>query len=159
MNSLDWMLLVPLFVSGLLGVWRGVVREVMSVLAWVIGVVLAGRFAADLAQLLPINGDLLPHAVAWVLVLLVVLIAAGLLARLLKQLLSVAGLGLVDRLLGGVFGLVRGTMVLMLLVLVIGLTPFKKYPIWTSSQVVPLVQLLLEFVKPVLPVPLERLVT
>jgi len=153
------MLLAPLFVSGLLGVWRGVVREVMSVLAWVIGVVLAGRFAADLAQLLPINGDLLPHAVAWVLVLLVVLIAAGLLARLLKQLLSVVGLGLVDRLLGGVFGLVRGTMVLMLLVLVIGLTPFKKYPIWTSSQVVPLVQLLLEFVKPVLPVPLERLVT
>jgi membrane protein required for colicin V production len=153
------MLLAPLFVSGLLGVWRGVVREVMSVLAWVIGVVLAGRFAADLAQLLPINGDLLPHAVAWVLVLLVVLIAAGLLARLLNQLLSVAGLGLADRLLGGVFGLVRGTMVLMLLVLVIGLTPFKKYPIWTSSQVVPLVQLLLEFVKPVLPVPLERLVT
>jgi len=153
------MLLAPLFVSGLLGVWRGVVREVMSVLAWVIGVVLAGRFAADLAQLLPINGDLLPHAVAWVLVLLVVLIAAGLLARLLKQLLSVAGLGLADRLLGGVFGLVRGTMLLMLLVLVIGLTPFKKYPIWTSSQVVPLVQLLLEFVKPVLPVPLERLVT
>jgi len=153
------MLLAPLFVSGLLGVWRGVVREVMSVLAWVIGVVLAGRFAADLAQLLPINGDVLPHAVAWVLVLLAVLIAAGLLARLLKQLLSVAGLGLADRLLGGVFGLVRGTMVLMLLVLVIGLTPFKKYPIWTSSQVVPLVQLLLEFVKPVLPVPLERLVT
>jgi membrane protein required for colicin V production len=148
-----------LFVSGLLGVWRGVVREVMSVLAWVTGVVLAGRFAADLAQLLPINGDVLPHAVAWVLVLLAVLIAAGLLARLLKQLLSVAGLGLADRLLGGVFGLVRGTMVLMLLVLVIGLTPFKKYPIWTSSQVVPLVQLLLEFVKPVLPVPLERLVT
>jgi membrane protein required for colicin V production len=159
MNSLDWMLLAPLLVSGLLGVWRGVVREVMSVLAWVTGVVLAGRFAADLAQLLPINGDVLPHAVAWVLILLAVLIAAGLLARLLKQLLSVAGLGLADRLLGGVFGLVRGTMVLMLIVLLIGLTPFKKYPIWTSSQVVPLAQLLLEFVKPVLPVPLERLVT
>jgi len=159
MNSLDWILLAALFVSGLLGVWRGVVREVMSVLAWVTGVVLAGRFAAALAQLLPINGDVLPHAVAWVLVLLAVLIAAGLLARLLKQLLSVAGLGLADRLLGGVFGLVRGTMVLMLIVLLIGLTPFKKYPIWTSSQVVPLAQLLLEFVKPVLPVPLERLVT
>jgi membrane protein required for colicin V production len=159
MNSLDWMLLAPLLVSGLLGVWRGVVREVMSVLAWVTGVVLAGRFAADLAQLLPINGDVLPHAVAWVLILLAVLIAAGLLARLLKQLLSVAGLGLADRLLGGVFGLVRGTMVLMLIVLLIGLTPFKTYPIWTSSQVVPLVQLLLEIVKPVLPVPLERLVT
>ena len=142
------MLLAPLLVSGLLGVWRGVVREVMSVLAWVIGVVLAGRFAADLALWLPLSGDLLPHAVAWVLLLLGVLIAAGLLARLLKQLLSVAGLGLADRLLGGGFGLVRGTMVLMLLVLVIGLTPFKKYPIWTSSQVVPLVQLLLEFVKP-----------
>ena len=159
MNSLDWMLLAPLLVSGLLGVWRGVVREVMSVLAWVTGVVLAGRFAADLAHTLPLSGDVLPHAMAWLLILLVVLMAAGLLARLLKQLLSVAGLGLADRLLGGVFGLVRGTMVLMLIVLLIGLTPFTKYPIWTSSQVVPLAQLLLEIVKPVLPVPLERLVT
>jgi membrane protein required for colicin V production len=159
MNSLDWMLLAPLLVSGLLGVWRGVVREVMSVLAWVTGVLLAGRFAADLAHMLPLSGDVLPHALAWVLILLLVLILAGLLARLLKQLLSVAGLGLADRLLGGVFGLVRGAMVLMLIVLLVGLTPFKKYPIWTSSQVVPLAQLLLEIVKPVLPVPLERLVT
>ena len=159
MNSLDWMLLAPLLVSGLLGVWRGVVREVMSVLAWVTGVVLAGRFAADLARKLPLSGDVLPHAVAWVLILLLVLILVGLLAGLLKQLLSVAGLGLVDRLFGGVFGLVRGAMVLMLLVLLIGLTPFKTYPIWTSSQVVPAVQMLLGFVKPVLPVPLERLVS
>jgi len=146
-------------ISGLLGVWRGVVREVISVLAWVIGVVLAGRFAAELARLLPLSGDLLPHAVAWVVILLLVLILAGLLARLLKQLLSVAGLGLVDRLFGGVFGLVRGAMVLMLLVLLNGLTPFKTYPIWTSSQVVPAVQMLLEIVKPVLPVPLERWVS
>jgi membrane protein required for colicin V production len=159
MNSFDWMLLAPFMISGLLGVWRGVVREVISVLAWVIGVVLAGRFAAELARLLPLSGDLLPHAVAWVVILLLVLILAGLLARLLKQLLSVAGLGLVDRLFGGVFGLVRGAMVLMLLVLLIGLTPFKTYPIWTSSQVVPAVQLLLEIVKPVLPVPLERWVS
>ena len=97
MNSLDWMLLAPLLVSGLLGVWRGVVREVMSVLAWVTGVLLAGRFAADLAHMLPLSGDVLPHALAWVLILLLVLILAGLLARLLKQLLSVAGLGLADR--------------------------------------------------------------
>jgi len=159
MNSLDWMLLAPLLVSGLLGVWRGVVREVMSVLAWVTGVVLAGRFAADLARKLPLSGDVLAHAVAWVLILLLVLILVGLLAGLLKQLLSVAGLGLVDRLFGGVFGLVRGAMVLMLLVLLIGLTPFKTYPIWTSSQVVPAVQMLLGIVKPVLPVPLERLVS
>jgi membrane protein required for colicin V production len=159
MNSLDWMLLAPLLVSSLLGVWRGVVREVMSVLAWVTGVVLAGRFAADLARKLPLSGDVLPHAVAWVLILLLVLILVGLLAGLLKQLLSVAGLGLVDRLFGGVFGLVRGAMVLMLLVLLIGLTPFKTYPIWTSSQVVPAVQMLLGIVKPVLPVPLERLVS
>lgn len=159
MNSLDWMLLAPLLISGLLGVWRGVVREVMSVLAWVTGVVLAGRFAPELARSLPLSGDLLPQAVAWVLILLLVLILAGLLARLLKQLLSVAGLGLVDRLFGGMFGLVRGAMLLMLLVLLIGLTPFKTYPIWTSSKVLPAVQLLLEIVKPVLPVPLERLVS
>lgn len=159
MNSLDWMLLTPCVVSGLWGVWRGMVKEAMSVGAWILGVVLAGRYAAELGPRLPVDNPMLSHALAWLLILAGVLITAGVLARLLKQLLTVAGLGVFDRLLGGVFGVLRGSIFVMLLVLVIGLTSFKKYPVWENSLVVPVVQQMLEYVKPVLPVQLERLVT
>ena len=159
MNSLDGILLALVFFSALLGLWRGVVREVLSLLAWVFGIVLAGRFAADLAPRMPFNGELLAYACAWVLILVLVLLIVGLLARLLKQLLSVAGLGLVDRLLGAGFGFLRGTLLLLVLVQLIGMSAFTRYPVWTSSQVVPLVHQLLEFLKPVLPAPFERWVS
>ncbi|NBO40150.1 MAG: hypothetical protein EBU92_01135 [Betaproteobacteria bacterium] len=42
MNTVDWVLLVLLMLSGLLGVWRGVVKEVFSVLAWIVGFILSG---------------------------------------------------------------------------------------------------------------------
>jgi membrane protein required for colicin V production len=159
MNSLDWMLLTPFFLSGLWGVWRGLVREAMSIGAWVLGVVLAGRYAAELGPRLPIDSQMLAHALAWVLLLALVLMVSSVLAKLLKQLLTVTGLGVFDRLLGGCFGLLRGSIFVMLLVWVIGLTSFKKYPIWGNSLVVPVVQQMLEQVKPVLPVQLERLVS
>jgi len=159
MNSLDGIWLALIFFSAVLGLWRGVIREVLSLLAWVFGIVLAGQFAADLAPRLPFSGELLAYAAAWVLILVLVLLIVGLLARLLKQLLSVAGLGVVDRLLGGAFGVLRGALLLMLLVHLIGMTAFTGYPAWTNSQVVPTAQKLLEFLKPVLPAPLERLVS
>jgi len=159
MNSLDGIWLALVFFSALLGLWRGVIREVLSLLAWVIGVVLAGRFAADLAPRLPLNNEVLAYALAWLLILVLVLVIAGLLARLLKQLVSVAGLGLVDRLLGAGFGFLRGTLLLLVLVQLISMTAFTRYPVWTNSQVVPLAQQILVFLKPVLPAPLERWVS
>ena len=159
MNSIDGIVLALTFFSAVLGLWRGVVREVLSLLAWVAGVLLAGHFAADLAPRLPVSSEVFAYALAWVLILLLVLLLAGLLARLLKQLLSVAGLGVVDRLLGGAFGVLRGGLIVVLMVQLIGMTGFNRYPVWTDSQLVPLAKQLLEFLKPVLPASLERWVS
>jgi membrane protein required for colicin V production len=78
---------------------------------------------------------------------------------LLKQLLSMVGLGLIDRFLGGVFGVLRATIMLLAITLLVGLTPLKSNLEWMGSRVAQTVHLLLVYLKPVLPAPLERLVT
>ena len=160
MNTVDWLLLVLLMLSGLLGVWRGVVKEVFTVLAWIVGFILSGRFAADASQWLPLSwAQGLRVACTWVLIFLCVLLVMTLLANLIKQLLSFAGLGLIDRLLGGVFGLLRAAVMLLAITLLVGLTPLKFNLEWMGSRVAQTVHLLLVYLKPVLPVQLERLVT
>jgi membrane protein required for colicin V production len=160
MNTVDWVLLSVLLLSGLLGLWRGVVKEVFSLLAWIIGFVVSSKFASDAAQLLPLSwAQGLRIACAWVMIFLLVLLVMGLLASLLKQLLSMVGLGLFDRLLGGVFGVLRAAIMWLAIALLVGLTPLKSNLEWMGSRFAQTVHLLLVYLKPVLPAPLERLVT
>ena len=160
MNTVDWVLLSVLLLSGLWGVWNGVVKEVFSLLAWVLGFVLSSQFAADVSQVLPLAwAQGLRMACAWVLIFLLVLLVMGLLASFLKQLLSMVGLGLFDRFLGGVFGVLRATIMLLAVTLLVGLTPLKSNLEWMGSRVAQTVHLLLVYLKPALPAQLERLVT
>ena len=160
MNTVDWVLLSVLLLSGLWGVWNGVVKEVFSLLAWVLGFVLSIQFAADVSQVLPLSwAQGFRMACAWVLIFLLVLLVMGLLASFLKQLLSMVGLGLFDRFLGGVFGLLRATIMLLAITLLVGLTPLKSNLEWMGSRVAQTVHLLLVYLKPALPAQLERLVT
>ena len=159
MNTVDWVLLSVLLLSGLWGVWHGVVKEVFSLMAWILGFVLSSQFAADASQVLPLSWTQgLRMACAWVLIFLLVLLVMGLLASLLKQLLSMVGLGLIDRFLGGVFGVLRATIMLLAITLLVGLTPLKSNLEWMGSRVAQTVHLLLVYLKPALPAPLERLV-
>jgi membrane protein required for colicin V production len=161
MSNLDWALLALLLLSGLLGLWRGVIRETLSLVAWVLGFVLSSKYATDVALHLSIPdwSDSARLALAWVLVFLGTWLTLTLLATLLRGLVSAVGLGLLDRLLGGVFGLLRGGIALMALSVAVGLTPVKTSSAWMSSWVAQLADWSVMFFKPVLPAPLERLVS
>ncbi len=160
MNTVDWVLLSVLLLSGLLGLWRGFIKEVFSLLAWIIGFAMSSQFASDASQLLPLSWV---HGVrvacAWVLIFLLVLLVMGLLASLLKQLLSMVGLGLFDRFLGGVFGILRAVIMLLAITLLVGLTPLRSDLEWMGSRVAQTAHWLLVYLRPVLPAQLERLVT
>ena len=153
MTGLDWILLATLLLSLLVGVWRGLVFEVLSVLGWVAAFFLAQWFAPWLASRLPADSwsEALRHAVAFVLVFVAAVFAAGLLASLLRKLTSVVGLRPVDRLLGAAFGLVRGLLLLLALTVVVEMTPLKASQWWRESQGAPLLSTVLAGLKPALP--------
>jgi membrane protein required for colicin V production len=133
--TLDWIVLAVLLASALLGLWRGLVYEVLSVLSWIAAFILAQWFAPAAAGWLPMKGagEPLRYAGGFVLVFVAALFAGGLLAWLTKKLIDAVGLRPMDRALGGLFGLVRGTVLVLALAVVVHLTRWNTSDWWLAS--------------------------
>jgi membrane protein required for colicin V production len=160
MGTVDGVLLAILLMSCLLGLWRGVIRETMALAAWLLGFVLSSKYATDMALHLPPDwGDNLRYLAGWLLVFVAVWLGMSVLSALVSRLVAVVGLGLLDRLMGGVFGVLRGGIALMVVSVVVGLTPVKTSPAWVNSWMAQSVDAGVKFFKPILPVQLERLVS
>ena len=135
MTLFDLVVVTIVGLSVLLSLIRGLVREVLALAAWLVAFLaanfLAGEVAAWIADAIP--NEQLRLLAGFVTVFVVVLIAASTLAILASKLVKSAGLGLEDRLLGGVFGLARGMLVVMILVLLAGLTSLPRQPVWRNA--------------------------
>lgn len=157
MNTLDLVLLALTAVSVVFGLWRGLVRESFSVLAWLAGFPIASYFALDVRHWLNLSdaSPAVAYLLAWVLVFVLVWLVCHVFSAVLSGALSMVGLGIFNRLLGAVFGLTRAAMALMVFAILVRLTPAATYPLWKSSWVIQMAQKGIEFFKPFLPAPLE----
>jgi membrane protein required for colicin V production len=146
-------LLAVLVFSMLLGAWRGLVYEVLSVLGWAVSFYAAQYFAPLVSGWLPMqsSGDAVRYAAAFVLVFVAAVFTAGLLASLLKKLTEAIGLRPIDRTMGAAFGLVRGVIFLLAASVVVGMTDLKQSPWWQDSKGAPVLTATLNGLKPVLP--------
>jgi membrane protein required for colicin V production len=153
MAALDWVFLAVLVASLLLGAWRGLVYEVLSVISWIAAFLLAQWLAPDAAAMLPMGsaGEAMRYAAGFVVVFIAVVFTGGLLAWLTKKLVEVVGLRPIDRALGAGFGLIRGAVLLLALAVVINMTPLKRGEWWTESKGADVATAVLKEMKPVLP--------
>ena len=137
----------------LLGAWRGLVYEVLSVLGWALSFYAAQYFAPQVAGWLPLqsSSETVRYAAAFVLVFVAAVFTAGLLAFLLKKLTEAIGLRPVDRTMGAAFGLVRGVILLLAASVVIDMTALKSSEWWQESKGAPILTTTLKGLKPVLP--------
>ncbi|HKK22350.1 MAG TPA: CvpA family protein [Pseudohaliea sp.] len=147
-NGFDWTVVVIVTLSALVSLWRGFSREALSLAGWVIAFVLANLFATRLSTVLAgtIENPTGRYIVAWTLVFVAVLLLAGLAARVFARLVRASGLGLLDRLLGSVFGMLRGLLiVIVLLFLLRQLVPPAEQQWLHQSQLVPQLDPLLDW--------------
>ena len=153
MTALDWVFAGILAASFLLGAWRGLVYEVLSVVSWIAAFILAQVFAPDAARWLPMGQapESLRYAAAFLLVFIAVVFAGGLLAWLTKKLVEAVGLRPVDRALGAGFGLLRGALLLMAIAIVVNMTALHRDEWWTESKGAALSTAAVKSLKPVLP--------
>jgi membrane protein required for colicin V production len=153
MSSTDWILLTVLAASMLVGAWRGLVYEVLSVMGWIAAFLLAQWLAPEVADKLPMqsSGETLRYAAAFVLVFIASVFAAGLVSALMKRLISAVGLRPVDRILGAVFGLFRGLILLLALSVVVHMTALQESEWWLESQGAPMLITMLKGLRPMLP--------
>ena len=135
MTAFDYIVLTVLALSVALGVWRGVVGEVIALVAWVLAFLAAKMFGAEAAQLFfsGIADPAMRLVAAWVAVFVIVLVLMALLRLLLRGMLKALGLSLADRLLGIIFGLARAAIIVLALVAVGGMTMVVKEKWWTEA--------------------------
>jgi membrane protein required for colicin V production len=150
---LDWVMVAVLAASFLLGAWRGLVYEVLSVISWIAAFVLAQWFAPQVAARLPMGGtaEALRYASGFLLIFMGVVFAGGLLAWITRKLVQAVGLRPIDRTLGALFGLLRGAVLLLAAAVVINMTPLQRGDWWTDSKGAGASTSALKALKPVLP--------
>lgn len=158
MATFDWVVIGILAVSAAIGAWRGLVGEALAVLAWVIALLAAWLFGADLGNSLfsAIGDPGMRTAAGFGAMIVVVLVAMAVLRLLLRQLLKALGLSLTDRLLGFLFGLARGAAIVVLLVLVGGLTSAPRMTWWTAAKLSPPLEIVVLALRPLLPPDLAK---
>lgn len=159
MNIVDAALLAALLLSVLLGALRGLVFEVMSLAGWLVAYAAAYLLSPQLLPLLPaepvhpgqaVGAEVMP-LLAFVLCFFGVLIAWSLLSHLVRLLVRATPLSAIDRLLGSLFGLLRGALLMLVVVVLVELTPWAQAPAWRESRAVPPLREALLQVKPLLP--------
>jgi len=136
MEYSDYAVLGIIAVSTLVGVIRGFIKEAFSLAVWAAAFLVAFQYSGALAMQLE-SQIALPSArtaLAFSGLFLLVLLLGGLLTFLVGKLVESAGLSGTDRLLGGVFGSVRGLVLVIVLILVAGLTPVPKDLWWQNSR-------------------------
>lgn len=136
MTAFDYTVIGIGFVSLLIGLWRGVVGEIIALTAWVLAFFAAKFWGTEVARVLfsGLDDPGIRIVAAWVLVFVVVLLAMSLLRLALRSLLKVLGLSLTDRLLGVIFGAARGLLIILALVAAGGMTEAPKEKWWSEAQ-------------------------
>ena len=135
MTWFDYTVIAMVVLSALLGWWRGLVYEVLALFGWVAAYVVARLFAAKALPYIPaaLGAEAVRTAVAFIALFTGTLIIGGIVAWLLSKLVKWVGLGWMDGLLGALFGVLRGGLVVLALVLLAGLTGLHKEPSWRNA--------------------------
>lgn len=132
-SNLDLAFLVILLGSAVLGLWRGLVFELISLATWLLSWAVAWWWGPAVgARLLP-GSPGLSAALGYLACFVATLVVGALLARLFRMMVAATPLQWIDRLLGGAFGVLRGGLILVAVVSLVSLTPVARWPSWQSS--------------------------
>ena len=153
MTLFDYLVLFILIASVVISTLRGLVKEILSLVSWVVAFVVANLYGARLAPMLPevIPGDATRLIVSYIALFLGVRLLMGLLTMAIDAVVKATGLSLADRGLGGLFGLARGIVIVLFGVILCGMTAIPRQDFWKHALLSPMAETGVRTVKPFLP--------
>lgn len=158
MTAFDYAVLLIVGISMLISVLRGLVREALALAGWVGAFWVASHYAVEVSGYLPdaIPSETLRIMAGFVALFLGTLLIATLFTIAIAELVKTLGLSAVDRGLGAFFGLARGVLIMLVLVLLAGMTPLPHQSFWRNAMLSAPFEEFVGVVKPWLPEQLAK---
>jgi membrane protein required for colicin V production len=145
MTYIDYVLISIILLSLFFGCYRGFVKELLSLIGWVLAFYLSNRFAEFFVTILPFEFEAsVKFIVSYLSIFIAVLIFSSLIIKALNKFFKHIGLGFSNFILGGLFGIFRGILAVYLLIFLVERTYFVVNPVWLYSPTVPIVKLFVE---------------
>lgn len=137
-NQVDLVILIITVLSSAFGLWRGLIKEVLSLLTWIAALLVSRVYSEPLAGLMTgmIENDGIRYVSAFALLFVIVMMFGTFLNFLMSKLLKVTGLKLADRLLGAGFGVARGVIIVLVIMFITSMF-VSETQLWQQSQLVP----------------------
>lgn len=153
MTLFDYLILFVLLCSIVISTLRGLIKEVLSLVSWIVSFVVANAYSTTLAGWLPdlIPGQSLQLIVGFLVLFIGVRLLMSLLMKAVDALIKASGLSLADRGLGGLFGLARGCVIVMAAVLLSGMTSIPQQAFWKDALLSPMAETAAQTIMPFLP--------
>lgn len=150
---IDWLILLVILLSAVISVVRGFFKEAISLAGWIVAIWLGLAFSGDIAALLAklISVPSVRIVVAFSMVLVFVLVLTAVASHFASLVVKRTGLTGTDRVLGVVFGVARGAVIVGILVLLAGLTALPRDPWWREATLIPHFQRLAVQIRIMLP--------
>jgi membrane protein required for colicin V production len=154
LTSVDYFAFAILLISALVGIYRGFFREVLALASWFVAAWVAYHYSNYLAMewLSAFQLDeMLRLGLSFLILFILVLIAGNFIGSLIQKAIISAGLSSTDRLLGLVFGLVRGAFVVVVLSTLAVLTPVPQTTAWKDAMTRPAIDVAMAVIQVWLP--------
>lgn len=139
MIAVDYIILVILLISAIMGLVRGLLREAIAVITWILAIILAWTFASSLEPLLGgvLVGSPMRIWAARIIIFIGVLLLGGATSVVVAQYVRVSIFNALDKFLGLVFGILRGVLMIGAFTIVIQTLRMDQDRSWQNSRLMP----------------------
>ena len=145
MTQVDSLILAVIAISSAFGVRRGFIKEIMSLLSWIAALLVSRVYSESLASILGemIDNPSVRYVMAFSVLFVIIIMLGTLLNQFMSKLLVVTGLKTLDRLLGAVFGVARGTVIVLVVLFILNVF-VSESEWWQQSTLIPYGMVLIE---------------
>jgi membrane protein required for colicin V production len=145
MTQVDTLILAVIAISSAFGVWRGFIKETLSLLSWIAALLVSRVYSESLAGLLEslIDNPSVRYVTAFSVLFVLIIMLGTALNHFMSKLLVVTGLKTLDRLLGAVFGVARGAVIVLVVLFILNVF-VSGSEWWQQSTLIPYGMVLIE---------------
>ena len=144
MNYLDYFFIFIIFLSLLVGCYRGFTRELLSLIGWILAFYFAHLFSGNLLKYVPFKfGEHINFIIIYMVIFVIILLLAAFVASLLNSLIKNVGLGFLNIIMGSIFGFMRGILITFIIIFLIEKTTFISDVRLADSISVPVIKSLI----------------